>query len=306
MSKVTVGVVGLGSIARKAHLQVLAAHPGVEVVGLASRTGARVEELASQYRFDLLARTFEEILSVKPQAAWLLSATEVHPEQAVALLNAGIAVYMEKPLANDLAGARLIADAAAQPGRLLMVGFNRRYTPAYRRAQELFAGRRLELVQINKHRNGDHSGWPLRRVVMDDAIHIIDLARFFGGSHLALKSSHCRFGLTAAQLFAPEGALVQLSQTMGAGAGTEHVELHGDGLTVIIEEMERLRIREKGVERVETIGGSWTSTLEKRGMAPAADHFLTCLRTGAQPHTTAAEALLTQELAEAILLGGAS
>ncbi|HLN61796.1 MAG TPA: Gfo/Idh/MocA family oxidoreductase, partial [Symbiobacteriaceae bacterium] len=129
MSKVTVGVVGLGSIARKAHLQVLAAHPGVEVVGLASRTGARVEELASQYRFDLLARTFEEILSVKPQAAWLLSATEVHPEQAVALLNAGIAVYMEKPLANDLAGARLIADAAAQPGRLLMVGFNRRYTP---------------------------------------------------------------------------------------------------------------------------------------------------------------------------------
>jgi virulence factor len=306
-AKVTVGVVGLGSIARKAHLPVLAAHPGIDVVGLASRTGARVDELAAQYRFDLQARTFEEILALKPQAAYLLSATTAHPEQAVALLNAGINVYMEKPLANDLEGARLITKSAAQSGApLLMVGFNRRYAPAYRRALELFAGRQMELVQINKHRNGDHSDWSLRQVVMDDAIHIIDLARFFGGADLTVRSAHCRLGLTAAQLFGPQNTLVQLAQTRGAGAGTEHVALHGGGLTVIVEEMERLRIRENGVERLETIGSSWTSTLEKRGMGPATDHFIACVRTGGQPRTTAAEALRTQELAEAILLGGAS
>jgi virulence factor len=309
MEKVTVGVAGLGSIARKAHLPVLAAHPGVEIIALCSRTGARVDELAAQYRLHVQARTFEELLAVKPRAAWLLSATAAHPEQAVRLLEAGIAVYMEKPLAGDLDGARAIAAAAASaPDRLLMVGFNRRYAPAYRKAQALFeqTGRQVELVQIHKHRNGDKSGWSLRQVVMDDAIHIIDLARFFGGDSLAVRASHCRHGLTAAQLVSPEGALVQLSQTLGAGAPTERVELHGGGLSVIVEEMEQLRIREDGRERTEPLFGSWTGTLEKRGMAPAADHFLTCLREGRQPLTTAAEALRTQALAEAILLGGAS
>lgn len=303
-SKVTVGVVGLGSIARKAHLPVLTAHPGVEIIGLASRTGARVAELASQYRLDLQARTLSEVLAVKPRAAWLLSATVAHPDEAVALLEAGIAVYMEKPLANDLEGARRIADAVERTGTPLMVSFNRRFAPAYRRALALFQGRPLELLQIHKHRNGDHSGWSLRQVIMDDTIHIIDLARFYGGD-LTLTASHARDGLVAAQLGAPGGLVAQLSQTYGAGAATERVELHGGGLTVIVEEMERLRIRENGAERIETVGGSWTTTLEKRGVAPAVEHFLTCLHTGAQPDTTAAEALRTQELAEAILAGGA-
>ncbi|HYF93679.1 MAG TPA: Gfo/Idh/MocA family oxidoreductase [Symbiobacteriaceae bacterium] len=302
MNRITVGVVGLGSIALKAHLPVLVNHPGVEIVGLASRTGARVADLTAQFRLALKARTFEEILALKPAAAYLLSATEAHPDQAVALLNAGIAVYMEKPLANDLDGARRIVEAAE--GRFLMVGFNRRYAPAYRRAKELFGGRPPELIQITKHRSGDHSGWSVRQVVMDDTIHIIDLARFFAGE-ATVAASICRTGLAAAQLATNSGAVVHLSQSYGAGAATERVELHGGGLTVIVEEMEHLRIREHGKERVEPLFGSWSTTLEKKGMAGATEHFLTCLRTGAQPDTTAAEAFRTQELAEAILTGGA-
>jgi virulence factor len=304
--KITLAVVGTGSIARKAHLPVLAIHPGVEIVGLCSRTGSRVAELAAQYRLGLRARTFEEVLAVKPQAAYLLSATVAHPEQAEALLEAGIAVYMEKPLANDVAGARRIAAAVERTGGLLMVGFNRRYAPAYRRALELFAGRKIEFAQVTKHRNGDHSGWPMRQVIMDDAIHIIDLARHVGGSDLQPLSAYCRWGLTTAQLVSSAGTVVHLSQTYGAGAPTERLELHGEGLTVLVEEMERLVIREGGKERMETVSGSWTPTLEKRGMAPAAEHFLSCVRTGARPATDVAEAFRTQELAEAILVAGAA
>jgi virulence factor len=305
MSKVTLAVVGLGAIARKAHLPVLSAHPDVAIVALASRTGARVDELAAQYRLHLQARSFDEILALKPQAAYLLSATAAHAEQAVALLNAGIALFMEKPLANTLPEAEAIAAAAAAPGRLCMVGFNRRFAPAYLRAQALFAesGRQVELAVIQKHRNGDHSGWSLRQCVMDDTIHIIDLARFFGGADARLIAGHARPGLVAAQVQSGT-TLVHLSQTYGAGAATERVELYGGGLTVIVEEMERLIIREKGVERVEPLFSSWTSTLEKRGIGPELEHFLTCLQTGAQPLTTAAEALATQRLAEAILLAG--
>lgn len=303
--KITVGVVGLGSIARKAHLPVLTAHPGVEIIGLASRTGARVPELENQYRLSLRARTFPEILAAKPQAVWLLSATVAHCDEAVALLEAGIAVYMEKPLANDLEGARCIVEAVERTGGRLMVSFNRRFAPAYRRALALFEGRRLELVQLHKHRSGDHSGWSLRQVIMDDTIHIIDLARFYGGE-LTLTAAHAREGLVAAQMRSSGGVITQLSQSYGAGAATERVELHGGGLTVIVEEMERLRIRENGTERIETIGGSWTTTLEKRGILPAAEHFLTCLRDGTQPDTTASDALRTQQLAEAIFLSGAN
>ncbi|HYG59069.1 MAG TPA: hypothetical protein VD902_13495, partial [Symbiobacteriaceae bacterium] len=151
----------------------------------------------------------------------------------------------------------------------------------------------------------DQSGWPLRQIIMDDFIHVVDTARFVAGD-LRLNASYARTGLTAAQLTAAgQGALVQLSQSYGAGAATEVLELHGDGLSVIVEDMERLRIREGGSERLEAVGGSWTSTLEKKGMAGATEHFLHCLLTGTQPETTAAEAYRTQELAEAILLGGA-
>lgn len=302
--KVTIGVVGLGSIARKAHLPVLTAHLGVEIVALCSRTGSRLDELAARYRLNLKARTFDELLTVRPAAAYLLSTTASHPDLAVALLEAGIDVYMEKPLANDLEGARRIVSAVEETQRLLMVGFNRRFAPAYRRARERFAGRRLELVQITKHRSGVHSEWPLRQVVMDDAIHIIDLARFFAGS-LTPCAATVRHGLTAVQLTAEQGTLVQLSQTYGAGAPMERVELHGDGLSVIVEEMERVTVVENGVHRWEPIGGSWTSTLEKRGMVQATAHFLDCLAERREPETSAREALLTQELAEAILTFGA-
>lgn len=296
-------VIGLGSIARKAHLPVLTAHPGVEIIGLASRTGARIEELAAQYRLNLTARSFEEVLAARPDAAYLLSATAAHAEQAVALLNAGIALFMEKPLANTLTEAEAIVEAAGQPGRLLMVGFNRRFAPAYGRARALFAesGRQIELAVIQKHRNGDHSGWGLRQTVMDDTIHIIDLARFLGGERLVV--GRARPGLVAATVEG-NGSLVHLSQSYGAGAATERVELHGQGLTVIVEDLERLTIREKGTERVEPLFGSWTGTLEKRGIGPELEHFLTCLATQQQPLTSGAEALATQQLAEAILATG--
>ncbi len=302
MSKATFAVIGLGSIARKAHLPVLAVHPQVEIVGLASRTGARVDDLAAQYRLNLQARTFDEVLAARPDAAYLLSATAAHAEQATALLKAGIPLFMEKPLANTLPEAEQIVAGATETGRLLMVGFNRRFAPAYRKAKALFAeaGRQIELVVIQKHRGGDKSNWSLRQKVMDDTIHIIDLGRFFGGS--VLRTALARDGLVAAQL---EGeALVQLSQTYGAGSDVERVELHGGGLSVIVEQMERLIIREGGVERVEPLFGSWVSTLERRGIAAELEHFLTCLRTGAQPETSGAEALATQRLAEEILAAG--
>lgn len=300
---VTLGVVGLGGIARKAHLPVLTQHPGVQIVALCSRTGRGVDELAAQYRLHLQARTFAELLALRPRAAYLLSATVAHPEQAIALMEAGIDVFMEKPLAQTLAEAEAIAAAAGRTGRLLMVGFNRRFAPAYRRARALFAGagKPIEHVVIQKHRNGGGNRWPLRFYVTDDTIHIIDLARFFAGD-LQLRAARTRVGLVAAQLEAGGGTVVQLSQSFSVGAAAERVELYGGGLTVIVEEMERLVVREGGAERVEPLFGSWTPTLEKRGIGPELEHFLACLREGSAPETSAAEALATQRLAEEILL----
>ena len=137
----------------------------------------------------------------------------------------------------------------------------------------------------------------------DDVIHIIDLARFFAGD-LQLRTVCARTGLVAAQMESASGTLVQLAQCFSAGAVTERVELQGGGLTVIVEEMERVIVREDGRERVEPLFGSWTSTLEKRGIAPEAGTLprLPAGR-GRAPETSAAEALATQRLAEEILAG---
>jgi len=306
MTKQRIGVVGLGAIALKAHLPVLTSHPHVEVIALCSRWGRQVQGLVDQYRLTLQANTFASLLDLRPDAVYLLSSTEAHPDQAQQLLQAGIAVFMEKPLALDLTGAHRIRQTVENSQGLLMVGFNRRFAPAYRRAMELFSDQPPEFVQIQKHRSGQSDGWSLRQTIMDDTIHIIDLARYLcqSNSQLSLQASIARPSLIAAQLRSQEATLVQLSQSHGAGMPTERVELHGHGLSVIVESMERLYIRQAGTERVETMGGSWTSTLEKRGILGETEHFLDCVRNNIPPITNVHDAILTQELAEEILQRG--
>ncbi|GAA3666202.1 Gfo/Idh/MocA family protein [Microbacterium marinilacus] len=134
---VRVAVVGIGARSVIAH-HVPAAHPGARVVATVdpSQTGrARSAELFPG------VPTHADVASLLAaedvDAAIVTSPDDTHADIAVALLAAGVAVYLEKPLATTLADADRVLAEAARTGTPLYVGHNFRHAAVVRRMKEI-------------------------------------------------------------------------------------------------------------------------------------------------------------------------
>ena len=115
-----------------------------------------------------------------------------HEEMAVAALEAGKDVLVEKPLSNGVASCRRIVDASLASGRVLAVGFNHRYYPCFRRLKQIVREGLLGPVD-HVRAFGGHEGMPQFRApwmyeratlgggaMMDVGIHVADLIQYLG------------------------------------------------------------------------------------------------------------------------------
>src|SRR5450756_2644800 len=118
-----VGVIGLGAIAQKAYLPLLAAKGDLDIV-LATRNSQTLDRISRQYRIPQKVGSVDELIHTGIQAAFVHTATEAHFLIVQRLLDSGIHVYVDKPLAYSLKEARDLVELAARRQRLLMVGFN--------------------------------------------------------------------------------------------------------------------------------------------------------------------------------------
>jgi predicted dehydrogenase len=112
---------------------------------------------------------------------------------AVASLNAGKHVLIEKPMGRNAAEAEAIADAAAASGRLLKIGFNHRYHPAVARARQLVGlGAIGDLINIRaRYGHGGRAGYEREwrgnaelaggGELTDQGVHVCDLINWFAG-----------------------------------------------------------------------------------------------------------------------------
>jgi len=114
-------------------------------------------------------------------------------EIAIAALNAGKHVLVEKPMGRNLAEATKMAEAAGRSGRVLKIGFNHRYHPAIARAHEkLHAGDIGELINLRaRYGHGGRPGYEREwrgnpelaggGELTDQGVHIADLIHWFAG-----------------------------------------------------------------------------------------------------------------------------
>lgn len=166
-----VAVIGLGDIAEKAYLPVLAAQPGLDL-RLMTRTRAKLDRIGDAYRLPHRYTDLDELIDSGIRAAFVHAATDQHVAIAERLLTAGVDVYVDKPLDYHLDGARRVTELAEHQGRSLMVGFNRRHAPGYVQAKE----RPRDLIVMQKNREGLPE--EVRTAVFDDFIHVVDTLRF--------------------------------------------------------------------------------------------------------------------------------
>ena len=146
-----VGCIGLGDIAQKAYLPVLAQLAGVEL-HLQTRTPATLDRVGDSLHLprDHRHATLDALLAQHLDAAFVHAPTVAHPEIVTRLLEAGVPTYVDKPLAHRLADSERLVALAEQHGLSLAVGFNRRFAPGYVQC----ADHPRELILMQKNRIG--------------------------------------------------------------------------------------------------------------------------------------------------------
>jgi predicted dehydrogenase len=164
-----VAVVGVGHVGRH-HARILCDMPGVTLAGILDLNRQRATEIAAACKTEVL--TDAAALPDLVDAVTIAVPTASHAAVARPLLERGIPVLIEKPLARSVSEAEALLDLAQRAGATLAVGHTERFNPALAAArQHLHAPRFIEC-----HRLGTFSERSLDiDVVFDLMIHDLDV-----------------------------------------------------------------------------------------------------------------------------------
>lgn len=132
-----IGVIGIGGIAQKAYLPTYAKMRKEATFIFATRREEVREKIAQEYNFEHTVATIDELLAEKIDACFIHVATSVHFEIAKQCLNAGVAVFIDKPVSEKLQEVQELQQLAKEKGLLFMVGFNRRFAPMVDQLKQL-------------------------------------------------------------------------------------------------------------------------------------------------------------------------
>jgi predicted dehydrogenase len=169
MAKPRITVVGAGEFGRN-HVRVVKQSPRAELVAVVDSNAARAAEVAAAN--GCLALTDVRELAGKADAAVVAVPTSAHADVGCTLVEAGLDVLMEKPIAPDLASADRLIQAAEARHRILQVGHLERFNPAVMALEKVA---RLPLF-FEIHRMSVFSPRSLDTdVVLDLMIHDIDI-----------------------------------------------------------------------------------------------------------------------------------
>lgn len=164
-----VAVVGAGHMG-KHHVRVYSTLPGCKLVAVIDKNLAKAGPLAEQFG----GVAFASLDDVKERidAVTVAVPTVYHADVAIPLMRRGIAVLVEKPLAQDSITAKQLVDAANQHGAILQVGHSERFNPVVQAMLRMeVAPRFIETQRISPFtfRSADIG------VVFDMMIHDIDI-----------------------------------------------------------------------------------------------------------------------------------
>ena len=134
--RLRVGVIGCGLIAQVMHLNYLRElSDRFEIAAVCDLSEAVRAACAREYGVPEQYGSWQELLK-RPLDAVLVLTSGSHAPIAIAAAEAGLHVLVEKPMCFSVAEGRAMIDAAAKAGKVLMVGYNKRYDPAYSRLIE--------------------------------------------------------------------------------------------------------------------------------------------------------------------------
>ena len=199
----TAAVIGCGAIAQNLHLPGYHKRADVgRIIGVDPEP-ARLDEVRAAFRVDATYADYRDLLArERPDVVSVCSPNVFHAEQAIAALQAGAHVLLEKPMALSLTEARAIAVAAEAAERSVMIGFSHRLYRGNQKVKALIEAGTIGapfMVRVRFAHNGPFPGWaksdwfydPARAgggALLDMGIHAIDLCQWFVGPITAVTA----------------------------------------------------------------------------------------------------------------------
>ena len=183
-------VAGLGHMGMS-HALSYQALDGFEICGLVNRTitGGREipQELQGHQRFDDFHTALD---ATRPDAVSINTWADTHADYAIAAMEAGAHVFVEKPLAETVEDARRVVETARRTNRKLVVGYILRHHPSWIRLVELardLGSPTVMRMNLNQQSTGDAWIWHKNLMrslspIVDCGVHYLDVMCQITGS----------------------------------------------------------------------------------------------------------------------------
>jgi len=296
---IKVGVVGLGYFGSH-HARHYAAHPSAELVAVVDNDPARA--CAAAERFHSEALNDHRGLIGKVAVASIAVPTSDHYAVARDLIDAGMHVFIEKPIAADVEAAADLVRRAGRRGAMLQVGHIERCAPAFRALRARVRAPKL-IACVRK------APWTGRAidvdVVLDLMIHDIDLALTLAGAPVASVAASGVSVATSLNDFAEarltfgNGIVATLVASRVAEAGERTVTVGEPGRRLTADlTAQTLAVTSRGgegpIDEVVTLDSA-------DNLAAEIDGFLASVRTGKPPEVDGQAGLDALKVADMIL-----
>ncbi len=267
--EIGIGFIGAGSFATGTLMSRFAGTQGVRLRTAGSARGFTARHAAEKFGFERVAGSAEEILT-DPDIAAVVIATrhDSHAPLASAALRSGRHVFLEKPVALDEKQLAEITEAACMSGKILFVGFNRRFSPlALDLKKFLPAGQPLQMLyRVNAGPIPRHSWINDPQIgggrIIGEACHFVDFMSFLCGAPPTTVSCDGLAG--GAQEAAFDGS-DSFSAAIGFGDGSvgtlvyaamgdvacakEHFEVYAGGKMAVLHDFRSLEMTAGGKTR---------------------------------------------------------
>lgn len=253
----------------------------------------------------------------RPDGVLILSPNEMHAEHALACIERGISVLVEKPFSLTLNEARQVCEMAERNNVPILAVANKRYSPPYRRARRLLdEGAVPNPVMFSAKFNLGYDY--VTQMLEAGTIHVLDLARYFLGDVGRVYAIGINKFRRSGEPYPFDNALISMEYVSG-GVGQvltsstacslkpwERVEIYGENAWLNIEDQYRLTLynSEEGPAQ------SWTPVIpntllfdeEFGGYMAQVENLLQVIRGAEQPGVTGWDGYHACELTVATLL----
>jgi len=245
-SKVNIGVIGVGNIARRVYFPILAERHDVNLVAICDINEENLDRVFTQFNAKEKFTDYTHMIKKVPlDAVFIFTPPPVTADAALNCLSEGLNVFIEKPPGTNLEETKKLARLAKKKGCKTMVGFNRRFCPLIRKAKEMVE-RKGQIVQAlatfhKKVGYGDDLVW--------DIIHSIDTLRYICGEPKKLISKISKLQSNRANSFNSiiefeNNCIGILSCYRTSGTRYERFEIHGKNVAAYIRPLQYAKLYE--------------------------------------------------------------